>query len=743
MSLAWYHFRAPRERLRTWVRLLLPEPYQVLFDLHGPLGGLEPAQRRLRINPAWDPEQVQAWRETAPRLRAWYARLTGMSQAQFEWAAVRAVAAHEAGHARWSGELVEDRALARMVNLLEDERVEQAQVSVWPALRPFFCLVGDAVWCTTEILPGDGQGALLQAILLWRFEHDLPQAMRKLPGLLGPVTSQLWANEIRVRVEAAWRAGSYEQVVDLAREILDLMRDLEPVRAAETAVVAQYADQLRGPRRGRPEPAPFVPSQPEPEPRETPKKTEPEETTDAEEHESALAQDDEEKQTEVSGSDDPPELEAEPEAPEPVEEGADADDGGSVPAEQEPVDDGAPAPDVVDETPEESADTIPDDEEPDQDADLTPECRPKPNPDAEAGRNPDEPEDPLESDIPEPDPDAQTDRSPEEPGDTADTGLPERPDAAGAEAGSEDPDEAESGSPDRSGETTDPEDRAHTATPDSLDPASVYNLGGQLLESPPTPDEAAFHRAPGVTPRPFVELEEQAQPLARRLVARLKRPQPQGGLEFRQMGRRVRGRDVLRRPWTPFRSQTAPGLDVPPMAIQVFADQSGSMGDERSPKLRAARLGVMVLHLACLELEIPHAISLFDDEVLLKDFQDEDEMTRALIAGWVGHTGEEHIDRLLEERGPRLLDRPEPLRLMVVVHDGYPVVDGESDRIRAWIRRHEPEVWTLGVYLAESLEDERVQEELGRMAELFQHLVATDADGFPDKLGDLLLNLGP
>ena len=198
---------------------------------------------------------------------------------------------------------------------------------------------------------------------------------------------------------------------------------------------------------------------------------------------------------------------------------------------------------------------------------------------------------------------------------------------------------------------------------------------------------------------------------------------------------------MIRRPWTPFRTLTAPGREVPEMVVQILGDRSGSMGHREYSKMAAAQLGVMVLHLACTELDIPHAISLFDDEVLVKDFEDQDEMSKSFIAGWEGETGEEHIDRLLCQREPILLARPEPLKVVMVVHDGYPVVEGEAERIRDWISRHEPRVWTLGVYLTTDAHSVGAQDEITHMQELFQHLVVANPDDLPDRLGDLLVNL--
>jgi len=285
-----------------------------------------------------------------------------------------------------------------------------------------------------------------------------------------------------------------------------------------------------------------------------------------------------------------------------------------------------------------------------------------------------------------------------------------------------------------------PHASGHAATPDGDEGSGL--LGGELLESPPIPDDEAECRVRAFPPRPFFDLEEDARPLATRLIAQLKVPQPRGGREYRQSGRRARARDVIRRPLTPFRTTTAPTITTPGLALQILGDRSGSMGSEDEPKMASARLGAMVLHLACQELGIPHAISLFDGQVTIKDFNHSDEMVKGHIAGWDGVTGAEHIDVLLAEREPVLLARPEPVKVVLVIHDGYPVAEGEDQRIREWIRHHEPAIFTVGLYLAaDEMAADWMQAEIAMMSTLFRRLVVATPQSLPDQLGELLVNL--
>ncbi len=261
-----------------------------------------------------------------------------------------------------------------------------------------------------------------------------------------------------------------------------------------------------------------------------------------------------------------------------------------------------------------------------------------------------------------------------------------------------------------------------------------------------------------ITPKPFLDLVAQARPLANQLAAGLRQPAPQAAPEAVACGGRFELRQYVRTPDTPFIARTNPGDDVPRLAIQVLADRSGSMGvgpnhddpdvrawfDEdpaqarqQAGKLLAARLGLMVLHLACEELDVAHAITLFDGHVLVQDFDQHTEMTRALIAGWQGRTGLECITDHLHHRGPVLLARPEPVKVMIIIHDGSPVAPGDPDGIRRWQAEHEGRVLTIGVYLGDD------EDEIAAMRGLFRHLVAATPEAFPAKLGNLLRHLVP
>ncbi|MBC8254327.1 MAG: hypothetical protein H8E35_09860, partial [Ardenticatenia bacterium] len=111
--------------------------------------------------------------------------------------------------------------------------------------------------------------------------------------------------------------------------------------------------------------------------------------------------------------------------------------------------------------------------------------------------------------------------------------MPDDADDAAAESETVLPESADA-EEDHSSDVTSP--NGHTASRDG-ETATAGIQGGELLEAPPVPDETAQDRVQDmIAPRPFADLEERAWPLARRLVARLKMPQPHGGVEYGRLG---------------------------------------------------------------------------------------------------------------------------------------------------------------------------------------------------------------
>jgi len=247
----------------------------------------------------------------------------------------------------------------------------------------------------------------------------------------------------------------------------------------------------------------------------------------------------------------------------------------------------------------------------------------------------------------------------------------------------------------------------------------------------PRGHERGGHLSGVVQPAPYLELEAEAEPLARRLARELEVPDPEARVEAVEVGGRFNFRQECRTPDMPFLDIVTTGPRAPQVAIELGWDGSGSMGQGSDPKIVASRKGVMTLLLACQELGIPLAITRFPGNIVLKEYDDNSELPKALVAGFQGTDGYEKVSWMMEERGKVLEARRERVKLMVIVHDGYPVYQDDPERIVRWIRSH-PDVFTLGVYLGDD------QDEIQAMRGLFQHLVACCLEEFPTKLGNLI-----
>lgn len=148
---------------------------------------------------------------------------------------------------------------------------------------------------------------------------------------------------------------------------------------------------------------------------------------------------------------------------------------------------------------------------------------------------------------------------------------------------------------------------------------------------------------------------------------------------------------------------------------------------------------------------MPLAIAFFGDHHRIPDpvdevvaFEDASEWSKAMIAGFHGHTGAEYLDFGLQKAAGALGSRRERLRVIIVVHDGQPVArwvkagrevsdwDESLARVHALERRGIP---VIGLYLGDPGKD------TDRMRDLFPRLAACRAEELPDKLGNLLRSL--
>jgi hypothetical protein len=211
--------------------------------------------------------------------------------------------------------------------------------------------------------------------------------------------------------------------------------------------------------------------------------------------------------------------------------------------------------------------------------------------------------------------------------------------------------------------------------PGDTSPARSDAFDGEML---PDGHKEGFGGSP-IEPKPYLELETRAAPLAKELIQELElepvseEPQPA------ERGGRLSVRQYLRERDRPFLAADEDSLKPPALAISVVVDHSTSMNTSRAGRTRMESVaeGAMVLHLACTALGIEHVVWVTPQQLGLATLTTA-ERGMALIAGLIpAQTGHENIAVALERQSADLLRTPTDVRLLLVLHDGYPN-DGEK-----------------------------------------------------------------
>ena len=173
-------------------------------------------------------------------------------------------------------------------------------------------------------------------------------------------------------------------------------------------------------------------------------------------------------------------------------------------------------------------------------------------------------------------------------------------------------------------------------------------------------------------------------------------------------------------------------LRPPALAMSVVVDHSTSMNTGRGrTRMESVAEGAMVLHLACTALGIEHVVWVTPQQLALATLTTA-ERGMALIAGLIpAQTGHENIAVALERQSADLLRAPADVRLLLVLHDGYPN-DGEKAKKLCTELRGKVEV--IGVLLDPD-EGTRIA-----MTEIFgqDRLVACKSKDLPKKLAAML-----
>jgi hypothetical protein len=290
--------------------------------------------------------------------------------------------------------------------------------------------------------------------------------------------------------------------------------------------------------------------------------------------------------------------------------------------------------------------------------------------------------------------------------------------------------------------------------PIPIDPSDCSPGLGTGLASEDLPGIPARRRA--LDAAPYLELEGKVLPHATRLADALKEPQPEQRLSPHEYRGRFSFRQEIRTPDTPHLAYQEMGQAARSLALYVLVDRSGSM-DRFEPAVREA---LMTIYLAAGQVSIPIGMAYFgEDEFYIDDSHlpadlitveqtvaevsplsiDNDEMAKALIAGYTGWSCEEYLDWGLRKAEAELRTRPERLLVLIIIHDGEPVYHGSSvsdwDLSLAHLRSLEQiGIITIGLHLG--------NDNLEKLHILFPRLVnCPKGETLPDKLGSMLSSL--
>jgi hypothetical protein len=200
-----------------------------------------------------------------------------------------------------------------------------------------------------------------------------------------------------------------------------------------------------------------------------------------------------------------------------------------------------------------------------------------------------------------------------------------------------------------------------------------------------------------ITPAPYIDLLNEARPLVNQLVKELKLPAPRASTAADRYSGRFKARYYIRKAEAPFARKKNIGIDVPPMALSLILDRSGSMINMIS-SLKLAAVGIA--RACCEELNIPLDIWVLEGAAQIKSFDEHGPQVYARIAGIRAAGGTDMIPTLLAAQ-ESLAKRPEPLKQMLLVHDGVP----DGFEITRELLSSAPFMGLYAMYVVQPLED--------------------------------------
>jgi nitric oxide reductase activation protein len=227
-----------------------------------------------------------------------------------------------------------------------------------------------------------------------------------------------------------------------------------------------------------------------------------------------------------------------------------------------------------------------------------------------------------------------------------------------------------------------------------------------------------------------------AEPLARELIEELSLDRLAAEPEPAERGGRLSVRQYLRDSDRPFLVREEESQTPPVLAMRVVVDHSTSMNHRQGGRMRIESVaeGAMTLHLACEALRIDHRIAVTPQQTVLAE-RGSGERGKALIAGMVpAQTGWEDIAVAIQRRSEELLRSGADIRLLLVLHDGYPNDGPDAKKLCQSLRG---KVEVIGVLLDP---DDGTQRAMG---EIFgqDRLVACQSAQLPRKLAAMLRSI--
>jgi len=283
-------------------------------------------------------------------------------------------------------------------------------------------------------------------------------------------------------------------------------------------------------------------------------------------------------------------------------------------------------------------------------------------------------------------------------------------------------------------------DHAERRTPGTPEPFAgdgephphIEAFDGELVPNGHRAGDGRF----SVDPKPYVELEEKATPLAQELIEELSLTEVPDELEPVAIGGRLSVRQYLRERGQPFLERAEEPTKPPTIALRVVVDHSTSMnyGGGARRRIDSVAEGAMMLHLACEALEIEHQVAVTPQQTVLAE-NGSGERGKALIAGMApAKTGWEDIAVAIRRHSEGLLQSAAAIRLIVVLHDGYPNDGEEAKRLCLTLRG---KVEVIGILLDP---DDATRQ---AMADIFgtDRLIACESKELPKKLAAMLRSI--